>query len=104
MNGGSARRKAATWAGKKKENKLRQTCNARVGFERTAPVFEWAKAFHALDRAATYSILISYNIQLIFYSDEIKEDQVKENIERWGRRVTHIPFTARDHCGELGLA
>jgi hypothetical protein len=25
----------------------------RVGFEPTIPVFEWAKAVHALDRAAT---------------------------------------------------
>jgi hypothetical protein len=24
----------------------------RVGFERTIPVFEWAKTVHALDRAA----------------------------------------------------
>jgi hypothetical protein len=34
------------------QNKSRQTSMPLVGFEPTIPVFERAKAFHALDRAA----------------------------------------------------
>jgi hypothetical protein len=44
LDGGSARRKAATYT----QNKL-----PRVGFEDTIPVFERAKMVHALGRAAT---------------------------------------------------
>jgi hypothetical protein len=35
------------------QNKRTQTSMPRVGFEPTTPVFEWAKTFHALDRAGT---------------------------------------------------
>jgi hypothetical protein len=49
----SARRKAATYTGQYKQNKRRQTSMSLVGFEPTIPVFERAKTFHALDRAAT---------------------------------------------------
>jgi hypothetical protein len=32
-------------------NKHKETDMARMGFETTIPVFEWVKAFHALDKA-----------------------------------------------------
>jgi hypothetical protein len=35
------------------QNKCTQASLPQVGFEPTIPVFEWAKTFHALDRAAT---------------------------------------------------
>jgi hypothetical protein len=46
---GSALRKAATYT----QNRRTQTSMPRVAFEPTIPVFEGAKAVHALDRAAT---------------------------------------------------
>jgi hypothetical protein len=52
---GSARRKAVTYTG------LGQTYIPRVGFEPIIPVFEWAKTFCALDRAA---IVVGYNCWL----------------------------------------
>jgi hypothetical protein len=50
---GSARRNAATYTGKRKQNKRTQTSMSRVGFETMIPVFLRAKTFYALDRAAT---------------------------------------------------
>jgi hypothetical protein len=53
LDTGSARRKAATYAqNNTKQNKRTQAFMSRVGFEPTIPVFEWAKAVHALDRTA----------------------------------------------------
>jgi hypothetical protein len=49
MDGGSVRRKAATYA----QNKRTQTLMPRVAFEPTIAMFERAKTVHALDRAAT---------------------------------------------------
>jgi hypothetical protein len=49
LDGGPARRKAATYT----QNKRTQTFMPRVGFEPTTPVFERAKTVYALDRAAT---------------------------------------------------
>jgi hypothetical protein len=49
LDGGSARRKAATYT----QNKRTQTPMPLVGFEPTIPVFERAKTVHALERAAT---------------------------------------------------
>jgi hypothetical protein len=49
LEGGSARRKAATYI----QNKRRQTSMPRVEFEPTIPVLKRAKTVHALDRAAT---------------------------------------------------
>jgi hypothetical protein len=52
---GSARRKAATYTqnNTQTQNKRTQTYTPRVGFEPKILVFERAKAFHALDSAAT---------------------------------------------------
>jgi hypothetical protein len=61
MDGGSARRKAATYA----QNKCTETSMLRVRFEPTTPLFERAKTVHALHRAAiaigryNYSVLNS---------------------------------------------
>jgi hypothetical protein len=49
LDGGSARRKAATYT----QNKRTQTSIPQVGFEPKIPMFERAKTVHALDRAAT---------------------------------------------------
>jgi hypothetical protein len=49
MDGGSARRKAATYT----QNKRTQTSMPQVGFEPAIPVFELPKTVHALDQAAT---------------------------------------------------
>jgi hypothetical protein len=41
----------------------------QVGFEPTAPVFDWAKAVHALDHAAAVICNVQHNIlimELIF--------------------------------------
>jgi hypothetical protein len=46
-------RKAATYTGQHKHNKCRQAPVPRVGFEPTIPVFQRAKTFRAIDRAAT---------------------------------------------------
>jgi hypothetical protein len=53
LDGGSARRKAATThRTTQTQNKRTQTSMPRVGFEPTIPVFERAKTVHALDSAA----------------------------------------------------
>jgi hypothetical protein len=52
LDGGSARRKAATYTAQA-HNKRTQTTMPRVGLEPTIPVYERAKTVHALDRAAT---------------------------------------------------
>jgi hypothetical protein len=49
LDGGSARRKAATYT----QNKHTQTYMFRVGFESTIAEFERANTVHALDCAAT---------------------------------------------------
>jgi hypothetical protein len=54
MDGGSARRKAATYKWEYKQNNRKQKSIAEVGFEPTIPAPEWAKIFHALDRAACF--------------------------------------------------
>jgi hypothetical protein len=36
-----------------KQNNCRQTSMPRLGFDPTAPLFEWVKTFRALDRVAT---------------------------------------------------
>jgi hypothetical protein len=51
MDGGSARRKAATFKVEHKHRKT-QPFMPRVGFEPTIPVFEGARTFRALERAA----------------------------------------------------
>jgi hypothetical protein len=51
LDGGSARRKAATLT--QTQNKSTQTYTPRVRFEPTTPVFERAKTVHASDHAAT---------------------------------------------------
>jgi hypothetical protein len=50
LDGGSARRKAATYAGQQIQNKRTQPSMPRVGFEPTTPMFERAKTVHALDQ------------------------------------------------------
>jgi hypothetical protein len=42
-----------TYRATQTQNKRTQTSMRRVGFDPTIPVFEGAKAVHALDRAAT---------------------------------------------------
>jgi hypothetical protein len=49
LDGGSARRKAATYT----QNKRTQTSMPLVGFEPTIPALERAKTVHALELAAT---------------------------------------------------
>jgi hypothetical protein len=49
LDGGSARRKAATYT----QNKRTQISMHLVGFEPTIPVFEREKIVHVLNRAAT---------------------------------------------------
>jgi hypothetical protein len=51
LDEGSARRKAATYTGH--QHRGTQTSMPRMGFKPTIPVFERAKIFRALDRAAT---------------------------------------------------
>jgi hypothetical protein len=46
-------RKAATYTEQYKQKKRGQTSMPRVGFKPAIPMFERAKTFHALDRAAT---------------------------------------------------
>jgi hypothetical protein len=55
LDGGSVRRKAATYTGQHThtQNKRRQISMPRVGFEPMIPAFEQVKTVHALDRAAT---------------------------------------------------
>jgi hypothetical protein len=53
MDGGAVRRKAATYTRQLKQNKIIETSMPRVEFEPTIQVFERAKTFYALDRAAT---------------------------------------------------
>jgi FAD synthase len=53
LDGGSVRRKAATYAQKTNQNKRTQTSMPRVGLEPTIPDFERSETVHALDRAAT---------------------------------------------------
>jgi hypothetical protein len=53
LDGGSVRRKAATYKTTQTQNNRTQTSIPRVSFEPTIPVFERAKIVHALDRAAT---------------------------------------------------
>jgi hypothetical protein len=55
LDGGSARRKAATYT----QNKRTQTSMPRVGLEPTIPVLERVKTVHALDRATTLIVLLS---------------------------------------------
>jgi hypothetical protein len=55
-------RKAATYTGQHKQNKCRQISMPRAGFESTIPVFELAKTFYALDRAATVTGVFVYLI------------------------------------------
>jgi hypothetical protein len=52
MDGGSARRKAATYTQDNANTELSHSMRP-VGFEPTIPAFERAKTVHALDRAAT---------------------------------------------------
>jgi hypothetical protein len=52
FDGGSARRKAATYR-TQTQNKRTQTSTPRIGFEPTTPVLARAKTIHDLDRAAT---------------------------------------------------
>jgi hypothetical protein len=62
----SAHRKAAT--NTQTQNKRRQTSMPWAGLEPTTPVFERAKTFHALDRAATAidAPTISFNTHSFF--------------------------------------
>jgi hypothetical protein len=55
LNGGSAHRKAATYAQNNTDTELThtQTFMSRVRFEPKIPLFERTKTVHALDRAAT---------------------------------------------------
>jgi hypothetical protein len=52
LDAGSVGRKAATHRTTQTQNKLTQTSMSKVGFEPSIPVFERAKAVHALDSAA----------------------------------------------------
>jgi hypothetical protein len=53
LDGGSARRKAATYTQNNTKIKRTQTSMPRVGFEPTNPVFERAKTVDTLVRATT---------------------------------------------------
>jgi hypothetical protein len=53
LDGGSARRKACTYAGQHNREKRRLTSMPRMGFEQTIPLFEWSKAIRVLDLAST---------------------------------------------------
>jgi hypothetical protein len=53
LDGGSARRKAATHRKTQTQNKRTQTSMPEVGFEPTAPIYEQEKTAHSLDRVAT---------------------------------------------------
>jgi hypothetical protein len=61
LDGGPARRKAATYTATQKQNKRTQTSIPRVGFEPTILVFGRAKTVHALERAATVIGSLKYN-------------------------------------------
>jgi hypothetical protein len=75
LDGGSARRKAATY----RRNKRAQTCMTRVGFEPTIPVLEPVKTFYALDGEAT---VIDYGqLHRMFYVPEV---------ENYGHRYLHV--------------
>jgi hypothetical protein len=78
LDGGSARRKAATYAGQHKQNKRTQTLMAWVGFEPTISVFEPGKTVHTLHRAAT---VIGIFILLVekYWLDAVKEETIWEN-------------------------
>jgi hypothetical protein len=52
------------------QNKRTQTSMPRVGFEPTIPVFERAKAVHALDRAVTVIDLFRFSIQYLLLTQE----------------------------------
>jgi hypothetical protein len=60
MDGGSARRKAATYTGQHEHRLDAQTSMPWVGFEPTVPASERANTVHALDRAATVILLMYY--------------------------------------------
>jgi hypothetical protein len=62
MDGWPARRKAATYTGQHKHKKRGQTSVLRVGFEHTIPVFERAKIFYVLDRAATVIVILTFGV------------------------------------------
>jgi hypothetical protein len=74
LDGGSARREAATYTSKHKQDKRRHTDTSRVGLEPTIPLFEHAKTFQALDRSAntignmeTLSFFLSLSFLSFFF-------------------------------------
>jgi hypothetical protein len=73
LDGGSARRKAATFIHKtaQTQKKLIETSMPRVGLEPAISAFELAKTVHALDREATvfgkiwfYTLLTSAGVEV----------------------------------------
>jgi hypothetical protein len=54
LDGGSARRKAATYTGQHKHNKRRQTSMSLVGFDPVIPVLGRAKTFCGLGHIFLY--------------------------------------------------
>jgi hypothetical protein len=53
------------------QNKRKQISMPRVGFEFTIPLFERAKIFHALDRAA---IVIGLGLSILYLARLVKKD------------------------------
>jgi hypothetical protein len=77
LDGGSARRMAATYT--QTQNKCTQTSMPRVGFEPTTPVFERARAVHALYCDATVADKTIKNSTIIYllHKEHVKGDIVK---------------------------
>jgi hypothetical protein len=74
LDGGSARRKAATCTHRaaQRQNKRIEISISQVGFELTIPVFERAKTVRALDGAATVIDLIKQYRSVILRQKQLR--------------------------------
>jgi hypothetical protein len=88
LEGGSARREAATYT--HNSTNTEQTSMSLVGFELTIPVFERPKIFHASDHTAT--VFGKMNHQLEVIKDPLNLD-MRSSVWRWITDMCKDPVT-----------